>query len=82
MVLTLLKDTSLNEIEICKFKAHHNTRWYEFCWGSISKHFTKDELSETILSGTVYDFSADHSLIEKQDILNIYEFLMIKNNMK
>ena len=29
-----------------------------------------------------YDFSVDHSSIEKEDILNIHQYLIVKNNMK
>ena len=29
----------------------------------------------------MYDFSADHNSIKKEDILNIHLYLMIKNNM-
>ena len=31
---------------------------------------------------TVYDFSVDYGAIGKIDILNIYEYLMKKNNIK
>ena len=44
-----------------------------FCLGSVSKDFTKDEHSEFFLDCTVYDFSVDNiSSIKKEDILNIY----------
>ena len=29
-----------------------------------------------------YDFSVDHSSIEKEDILNIHQYLIVKNNIK
>ena len=29
----------------------------------------------------MYDFSVDHSSIKKEDILNIHQYLTIKNNM-
>lgn len=31
------------------------------------------------LNGAIYNFSVDHNAIEKEDILNIYEYLMKKN---
>ena len=49
-----------------------------FRLGSISK----DEQSEISLNGTAYDFSVDHSSIEKEDILNIHKYLIVKNNIK
>ena len=39
--------------EICKFKPHDNMPWHGFCLGTVSKEFTKDELSEICLNGTV-----------------------------
>ena len=72
----------VNKTEIYKFKPKHNINWYNSCLVSISKDFTKDEQSRISLIGTVYGFSFDHSLIEKEDILNIHQYLMIKNNIK
>ena len=50
--------------------------------GSISRDFTKDEQNKVSLNGTVYDFSVDDSSIEKEDMLNIHEYLMVQNNIK
>ena len=72
----------VNKTEICKFKAKVNISWYNFCLGSVSRDFTKDEQSEILMKGTVYDFSVDHSLIKKECILNINQYLMIKNDIK
>ena len=66
---------------ICKLKAEDNISWYNFCLGSVSQDFTKDEQSEMFLNDTVYDFSVDHTSIKKEDI-NIHQYLMIKNNIK
>ena len=33
------------------------------------------------LNGTVYDFSVNHNSVEKEEILNIDEYLMVKNNI-
>ena len=55
---------------------------YDFCFGSISKDFKKDEQSKISLNGTIYDFSVDHKSVRKEDILNVHEYLMIKNNIK
>ena len=67
---------------IYKFKAKDNISWYNFCLGSVSKDFPKDEQSEISLNSTVYDFSADRSSIKKEDILNIHQYLMIRSNIK
>ena len=68
--------------DICKFKAHDNIRWYEFCLESVSKGFTKDEQSEIALNGTIFDFLVYTDLIEKEEIPNIHHYLMISNNVK
>ena len=38
--------------------------------------------TEISLNCTIYDFSVEHSSIKKDDILNIPQYLMIKNNIK
>ena len=68
--------------EIYKFKVKDNISWYNSCLRSISKDFTKDEQSEVSLNHSAYDFSVDHSLIEKEGILNIHQYLTTKNNIK
>ena len=56
------------------------TEIYKFI--SVLKDFTKAEQSEISLNGTVYNISVDHSWIEKEGILNIQEYLVVKNNIK
>ena len=58
--------------DIWKFKAKSNISWYNFCLGSESKDFTRDEQSEISLNGTVYGFSVDHSSIKNKYIVNIH----------
>ena len=74
----------VNKTEILKLKANDNISWYDFCLESVSKDFTKDEPSEISFNGIryIHDFSVDHSSIKKDDILNIPQYLMIKNNIK
>ena len=61
-----------NKTKICKFRAYDNTIWHLFCLRSVSKDFTKYELSKISLNGTIYDFSIDHSSNGKQYIFNIH----------
>ena len=70
------------KLKIFKFNAKYNITGYNFCLGSMSTDLTKDEQSEIYLNGTVYNFSVDHISIKKEDILNIHQCLMIKNNIK
>ena len=72
----------VNKTEIYKFKAKYNISRYNFCLASVSQDFTKDEQDETSLNDTILYFSIDHSSIKKEDILNIHQYLMIKNNIK
>ena len=72
----------VNKTQIRKLKAKDNISWYNFCFGSAKKDFTKDEQSKISLNGPVYDFSVDYSSIKKEGILNIHQYLMIKNNTK
>ena len=72
----------VDKTEICKIQVKDNISWYNFCSGSISKDFTKDEQSEISLNGNLYDFSVDHNPSKKEDILNIHQYLMVKNNIR
>ena len=71
-----------NKTEIYKFKAYDNICWYDIFLRYISKGFTKDEQGEITLNCAVSDISVDYSSIEKEDILNNHEDLMVKNNTK
>ena len=46
----------VNKTKIYKFEVKNNISWYNFCLGSTSKDFTKDEQSGTSLNGTVFNF--------------------------
>ena len=48
----------VNKPEIYRFKTYDNTCWYEFCLGSVSKDFMKDEQSEIFLNGTLLIFQS------------------------
>lgn len=53
-----------------------------FCLGNVSEDYTKEEQNENIINGTVYDFSVDHTSLQKEDILNIPKYLMVKKYTK
>ena len=74
----------VNGKEIFKFKTDSiNVNLpTQFCLRSISNGFSAGESRELSLNGNVYDFSVDCSSIDKSDILNIYKYLMNKNNIK
>ena len=51
-------------------------------FSEVYQKFLQKMNKGNFLNGTVYNISVDHSLIRKEDILNIHEFLMVKNNIK
>ena len=74
----------INGKEIYKFTADNETVKFptQFCLGSISNEFGAAEFTEVSLQGNVYDFSMDYIAIDKSDILNIHNYLMVKNSIK
>ena len=75
---------SVNRIGIYDFKANNGRVSFptQFCLGSISNRFEFLEAEEVSLKGNMYDFSADYDAIDKSDILNIHNYLIVKNNIK
>ena len=51
------------------------------CLGNISKDCSTDNMKKTGLSGYVYDFSADYNAVTVDDIKDIHNYLMKKNNI-
>ena len=47
----------------------------------LSKDWPVDNMEKTGLNGYVYDFRVDYDAIAFDDILDIYNYLMKKNNM-
>ena len=70
-----------NKTDICKFKAHENMSWYNFCLGSVSKILYERWIEWNFFKWYYMWFSVDHSPVEKKDIFNIQEYLMDKNNI-
>ena len=54
----------------------------QFGLGSISNRFSATESREVSLNGSVYDVSVDYNSIDKSGMLNIYKYLMTKDNIK
>ena len=51
------------------------------CLGNISKDWSVDNMKRTGFTGYVYDFSVDYNAIAVDDIKDIHNYLMKKNNM-
>ena len=72
----------VNGTEICKFKAKDSEIVASpLCLGNISKDWSTDNMKKTGLTGYVYDFSVDYGAVTVDDILDIHEYLMKKNNI-
>ena len=71
-----------NGKEIHKFKG----KGYEIvttplCLGNISKDWTVDNINKTGLNGYAYDFTFDYDAIAVDDILDIHNYSMNKNDI-
>ena len=51
------------------------------CLGNISKYWSVDIMKRTKFNGYVYGFSVDYDAIEVDDILDIHNYLMKKNDI-
>ena len=72
----------VNGKEIIKFKAKIEIKTNAMYLGNISGQFSDAYTKKTGLYGTAYDVSADYKPIAVDDILDIYKYLMEKNNIK
>ena len=72
----------VNRTEIIKFKSQDpEILPYPLCLGNISREWSVDDMKKTGLNGYAYDFNVDYDAIAADDILDIYKYLMKKNNM-
>ena len=72
----------VNGTEIYKFKAKYSEIVASpLCLGNISKDWSTDNIRKTSFTGYVYDFSVGYDAIGIDDIKDIHEYLMKKNNM-
>ena len=65
----------VNGTEIYKFRAT------PLCLGNISKDSLIDNMKKTSFNGYVYVFSVDYDATDNNDIKNIHNYLMKKNNI-
>ena len=72
----------VNGKEMVKFKANDSEIVATpLCLGNISKDWSVDNMKKTGFTGYVYDFSADYNAIAVDDVKDIHNYLMKKNNM-
>ena len=72
----------VNGTEIVKFKAKDSEIVASpLCLGNISKDWSNDNMKKTGLTRYVYDFSADYNAITIDDIKDIHNCLMKKNDI-
>ena len=73
---------SVNGTEIHKFKAKvSEIVATPLCLGNILKNWSADNMKKKGLNGYVYDFSVDYDAIAVDDILDIHNYLMKKNDI-
>ena len=71
-----------NGKEVHKFKAKDSEIVATpLCLGNISKDWSVDNMKKTELNGYFYDFNVDYDAIAVDDILDIQNYLMKKNNI-
>ena len=51
------------------------------CLGNISKNWSVDNMKKTGFNVYVYDFSVDYDTTDVDDVLDIYKYLIKKNNI-
>ena len=74
----------VNGREVTKFKAKNSEiKANQLAQGSISTstNLSSSDIEDSKLYGIVYDFSVDYSPITNDEILDIHNYLMKKNNI-
>ena len=72
----------VNGKEIHKFKAKDSEIVATpLCLGNISKDWSVDNMKKTGLNGYVFYFSVDYDAIAVDDMLDIHNYLMKKNDI-
>ena len=72
----------VNGTKIHKFKSKDSEIFTSpLCLGNISKDWSVDNMKKTGFKRYVYDFSIDYDAIAIDDILDIHNFLIKKENM-
>ena len=72
----------VNDTEIYKFKAKDSEIVaIPLCLGNISKDLSVDNMKKTGFNGCIYDFSVDYDATDVDDIVDIHNYLMKKNNI-
>ena len=72
----------VNGTEIYKFKAKDSEIVPSpLCLGNISKDRSIDNMKKNRFNGYVYDFSVDYDSTDADDIKDIHNYLMRKNNI-
>ena len=74
----------VNGKEVTKFKDKDSEiKANQLTLGSIStsSNFSSSDIEDSKLYGNVYDFSVDYSAITNDEILDIHNYLMKKNNI-
>ena len=73
----------VNATKIHQFKAKDSeTEKYPLCLGSISVDFSANNMINTRLNRSVYDFSVDYRAFDTSNIIDIHKYLMKRQDIK
>ena len=74
----------VNGTKIFKFKRDYKNINFptQFCLGNISDKFDAVIYTDVLSKGNAHHFSVHYNAIYKSDILNIHNYLIVKNNIK
>ena len=73
----------VNATKIYQFKAKDSeTEKYPLCLGNISVDFSANNMINTRLNRSVYDFSVDYRAFDTSNIIDIHKYLMKKHDIK
>ena len=59
-----------------------STFFLNFVWKIYLKVLAISNLNKYLFKKNLYDFSVVYEIIVKSDVLNIHQYLMVKNNIK
>ena len=75
-----MEETVIYLLKVQKLSKDSEVVGTPLCLGNISKDWSVDNMKDTGLNG--YGFSVDYNAIAGDDILDIHNYLMKKNNFR
>ena len=71
----------LTEKKPITLKHNNNTKFLiQFCLGSLYNKFKYLDSEEVSFKRNIYDFSVDSDVVDKSEIIDMHNYLMVQNN--